>query len=147
MEHGSAFEVTPPTPTHTCAGMCNPVSLLEGVARHELAYLCASRLDYEKRYFHVHQTKALQGGALTPPPIEPPACALANHVCPPVPPPPPAAPPPPRLSAAFIHEQGGQRRLFAQALVSQRVPRTPLLGAPISTPGRGMLNLCSLMAR
>ena len=42
MEHGSAFEVTPPTPTHTCAGMCNPVSLLEGVARHELAYLCAS---------------------------------------------------------------------------------------------------------
>ena len=32
MEARSRFEVTPPTPTHTCAGICNHVPLLEGAA-------------------------------------------------------------------------------------------------------------------
>ena len=32
MEARSRFEVTPPTPTHTCAGICHPVPLLEGAA-------------------------------------------------------------------------------------------------------------------
>ena len=33
MEARSRFEVTPPTPTHTCAGICHPVPQLEGAAR------------------------------------------------------------------------------------------------------------------